>query len=65
MSNLNANVDTWPASEMAMITNSLSRLQDRKAHVYSRNVELSYGHPSLVGTGTYHGVLFLQILEKN
>lgn len=63
MSNLNADVDAWSASEMAMITNSLNRWQDKKTHVYSQNIsvgdilmvdfglcyapELSYGHPAL------------------
>lgn len=64
MSNLNAGVDAWSASEMAMITNSLNRWQDKKTQVNSQNVsvgdifmvdfglcyapELSYGHPALV-----------------
>lgn len=64
MSNLNADVDTWSAAEMAMITNSLNRWQDKKAQVNSQNIsvgdilmvdfglcyapELSYAHPALV-----------------
>lgn len=64
MSNLNADVDAWSAAEMAMITNSLNRWQDKKAQVNSQNIsvgdilmldfglcyapELSYGHPALV-----------------
>ena len=64
MSNLNADVDSWSASEMAMITNSLNRWQDRKTLVNRQQIsvgdilmvdlglcyapELSYGHPTLV-----------------
>lgn len=64
MSNLNADVDQWSASEMAMITNSLNRWQDRKAKVNAQNItageivmvdlglnyapELSYAHPAVV-----------------
>lgn len=64
MSNLNADVDVWSASEMAMITNSLNRWQDRKTQLTRQQVsvgdilmvdlglcyapELSYGHPALV-----------------
>lgn len=64
MSNLNADVDAWSASEMAMITNSLNRWQDRKTLVNRQQIsvgdilmvdlglcyapELSYGHPALV-----------------
>lgn len=64
MSNLNADVDQWSASEMAMITSSLNRWQDRKSKVNVQNVavgdivmvdlglnyapELSYAHPVVV-----------------
>lgn len=64
MSNLNADVDAWSASEMAMITNSLNRWQDKKSLLNPQQVsigdillvdlglcyspELSYGHPALV-----------------
>lgn len=64
MSNLNADVDSWSASEMAMITNSLNRWQDRKTLLNRQQIsvgdilmvdlglcyapELSYGHPALV-----------------
>lgn len=64
MSNLNADVDAWSASEMAMITNSLNRWQDKKTNLSRQQVsvgdilmvdlglhyapELSYGHPALV-----------------
>ena len=64
MSNLNADVDAWSASEMAMITNSLNRWQERKTQLNHQQVsvgdilmidlglhyapELSYGHPALV-----------------
>jgi hypothetical protein len=74
MSNLNADVDAWSASEMAMITNSLNRWQDKKTHVYSQNVsvgdilmvdfglryapELSYGHPALV-LETWNNLMFV------
>lgn len=74
MSNLNADVDAWSASEMAMITNSLNRWQDKKTHVYSQNIsvgdilmvdfglcyapELSYGHPALV-LETWSNLMFV------
>lgn len=74
MSNLNADVDAWSASEMAMITNSLNRWQDKKAQVNSQNVsvgdilmvdfglcyapELSYGHPALV-LETWNNLMFV------
>ncbi len=64
MTNLNTDVDAWSASEMAMITNSLNRWQDRKTQLSRQQVsvgdilmvdlglryapELSYGHPVLV-----------------
>lgn len=64
MSNLNSDVDIWSASEMAMITNSLNRWQDRKTLLNHQQIsvgdilmvdlglcyapELSYGHPALV-----------------
>ncbi|MCC8044324.1 MAG: hypothetical protein LIP12_02350 [Clostridiales bacterium] len=64
MSNLNADVDDWSAAEMAMITNSLNRWQDKKTFLNRQSVsvgdilmvdlglsyapELSYGHPALV-----------------
>ena len=64
MSNLNADVNIWTASEMAMITNSLNRWQDRKTCIDHQPVsvgdilmidfglcyapELSYSHPALV-----------------
>lgn len=64
MSNLNADVDTWSASEMAMITNSLNRWQDKKTNLSRQQISvgdilmvdlglhyapaLSYGHPALV-----------------
>ena len=64
LSNLNADVNIWTASEMAMITNSLNRWQDRKTCIDHQPVsvgdilmidfglcyapELSYSHPALV-----------------
>lgn len=64
MSNLNADVDQWSASEMAMITNSLNRWQDKKSSINIQNVsagdivmadlglnyapELSYAHPVVI-----------------
>ena len=64
MSNLNADVDDWSASEMAMITNSLNRWQDKKTLLNRQQIsvgdilmidlglryapELSYGHPAVV-----------------
>lgn len=74
MSNLNSDVDVWSAAEMAMITNSLNRWQDKKAQVNSQNIsvgdilmvdfglcyapELSYGHPALV-LETWHNLMFI------
>lgn len=74
MSNLNADVDVWSAAEMAMITNSLNRWQDKKAQVNSPNIsvgdilmvdfglcyapELSYGHPALV-LETWNNLMFV------
>lgn len=64
MSNLNADVDDWSASEMAMITNSLNRWQDKKSLLNHQQIsvgdilmvdlglcyapELSYAHPAVV-----------------
>lgn len=74
MSNLNSDVDIWSAAEMAMITNSLNRWQDKKAQINSQNIsvgdiimvdfglcyapELSYAHPALV-LETWSNLIFV------